>query len=90
MDLKNFISKTLTSIREGIKEANSDQNFYINANTQVINFDVAVEIEREKGNSKGGGVNIKVVEGNLSSQTKIRDTNVSRINFTVGVKKTIQ
>jgi len=91
MDLKDFIAKTLTSIRYGIKEANSEkENFYINANTQVVNFDVAVEIGKEKGNTKGGGLNIKVVKGSIDSTSKIKESSISRINFTVGVKMNIQ
>lgn len=91
MDLSEFITKTLVSIKLGVANANKETNnsFLISSDTKVVNFDIAVEIEREDSKSKGGGLTIKVVEGNLSSSSKSKESNVSRINFTVGVNTNI-
>ena len=86
MDLKEFISKTLISISEGVKESNKiNKMFEIRPKDQVVNFDIAVEIAEEKESGKGGGLKIKVVEGNLSASQRSKESNISRINFTVGV-----
>ena len=49
MDLKDFIATTLTSIREGIIDANkqTSNNFRIYVADKVINFDIAVEVSNE-------------------------------------------
>ena len=91
MDLKDFIAKTLSSIRDGVKEANTDKNnFVIYAKDQVVNFNVAVEIGQEKSGGKSGALRIKVVEGNIDSSSKTKESSISRIDFTVGVKSHIQ
>lgn len=92
MDLKDFIAKSLVSIDEGVKEANSgDRNCYlIGARPEVINFDVAVEIGKEGSNTKGGGLHIQVVKAEIGGSSKTKESHISRINFTIGVKKTIQ
>lgn len=92
MDLGEFISKTLISIKEGIKDANSHANnsFYISTATHVVNFNVAVEVGKENTSEKGGGLKIHVVEGKMGGSSKSSESNISRIDFTVGVKTTIQ
>lgn len=92
MNLKEFIANTLVSIKEGIEKANSGEsgNYYITSNSQVVNFDVAVEVAEEKGKDRSGGLAIKVVEAKIRGSTRMKESNISRINFTVGVKKVIQ
>lgn len=89
MDLTDFISQTLISIRDGVQSANKDKNLYQMNTTNDVEFDIAVEVSEEKSNQKGGGVAIRVVEGKLSSENKSRESNISRIKFKVKVKTII-
>ena len=91
MDLKDFISTTLISIKEGLAEANSktDKAFKIAPESKVINFNVAVEVSNEGTTQKGGGMRIHVVEAKLGKETKEISSNISRIDFTVGVNTII-
>lgn len=91
MDLSEFITKTLVSIKEGVSNANkqTSNSFQIQPHAKVVNFDIAVEIAKENENKKGGGLSIKVVEGNLENSSKSKQSNISRINFTVGVNTII-
>lgn len=92
MDLSEFITTTLTSIQKGVTDANSqtDGTYNVVANNQVVNFDVAVTVSKETAKGGKGGLQIHIVEASLGANTKKEESNVSRINFTVGVKKTIQ
>jgi hypothetical protein len=91
MDLSEFIATTLISIRKGITDANKETNkaYEILPQNKFVNFDVALEIGREDSTGKGGALKIKVVEGNLEKSSTTKESNVSRINFTVGVKTII-
>jgi hypothetical protein len=91
MDLKDFIATTLISIKEGIATANSktDKAFKVMPEAKVVNFDIAVEIAKEKSSEKGGGLKIHVVEGKIGGSSTSKESNVSRINFTVGVNTII-
>ena len=91
MDLKDFIATTLISIKEGVAEANKQtgNSFKIVSEAKVVNFDVAVEVSNEGKSEAGGKVKIYVVEGSLGKDTKTKESNVSRINFTVGVNTII-
>ncbi len=91
MDLKDFIATTLISIKEGIAEANSKTNkaYKIGPESKVVNFDVAVEVSKEGKTEKGGGIRIHVVEAKLGKDQTSKESNVSRINFTVGVNTII-
>jgi dihydroxyacetone kinase DhaKLM complex PTS-EIIA-like component DhaM len=87
MDLSDFIATTLISIQKGITEANRQTNkaYKIMPESKVVNFDVAIEIGREDINGKAGALKVKVVEGNIEKTSKTKESNTSRINFTVGV-----
>ena len=92
MDLEAFITKTLKSIKAGIHGANegeSNKMFKINPEAKVVNFDVAVVVGKENTTSGGGGLSIKVLEGKLGKSSKTNESNVTRINFTVGVNTII-
>lgn len=52
---------------------------------QTIEFDVAVTVESGEASSKGGGVNIKVVEASLSKDISKRTVGESRVRFSVPV-----
>lgn len=91
MDLKDFIATTLVSIKEGIEEANTKTSkaYKIMPENKVVNFDIAVEVSREGTSQKGGGIRIHVVEAKLGKDSKEKESNVSRINFIVGVNTII-
>lgn len=77
MELKEFISNTLTQIAEGVQEAidNSGGKGYLvnpsgnkNGGNYNVHFDLCVEAQ------KGGGINIKVADGNMSEKSTNRIT----------------
>lgn len=91
MELDEFIKNTLVSINKGVGDANKEASnrFVVWPNQQVVNFDVAVEVSSNVGTKKGGGVRIHVVELGANKSTQTSSSNVSRINFTIGVQEDI-
>ncbi len=90
MDLEQFIATTLISIRKGIATANREEKMYkIIPENKVVNFDIAVEVSKEAKSGGGGGIKIHVVEAKLGKDQTNKQSNVSRINFTVGVSTAI-
>lgn len=90
MDLEQFIATTLISIRKGIATANKEDKMYkIIPENKVVNFDIAVEVSKEAKTGGGGGIKIHVVEAKLGKDQTNKQSNVSRINFTVGVSTAI-
>jgi hypothetical protein len=92
MELKDFISNTLISIKNGLADANSQTNnsFVIRQAQEVITFDVAIEVGKENTTEKGGGLRIHVVEGKLSGTSKTKESSISRILFAVGLKRQME
>jgi hypothetical protein len=92
MELDEFITNTLISINKGVGEANkqADNRYVILPNKQVVNFDVAVEVSTNEGSKKGGGLKIHVVELGANKSVQTSSSNISRINFTVGVQEDIE
>ena len=88
MDLKDFIYTTLTSIREGIIDANKPTNnkFSIYGAEKVITFDIAVEVSNEGKVGAGGGVKIHVAEVKVGKDNTTKESNVNRISFSVGLR----
>ena len=91
MDLKDFIATTLISIKEGVAEANKKTGnaYKINSEAKVVNFDIAVEVSNEGKTGVGGGLKIHVVEARIGKDNTTKESNISRINFTVGVNSII-
>ena len=91
IDLKEFISITLTSIKDGVTDANKKSNnrFRVYAADNVVNFDIAVVVSNEGKREAGGGVRIHVVEAKAGVDSRTKESNVSRISFTVGVEHII-
>ncbi len=87
MDLKDFIATTLTSIREGIIDANkqTSNKFKIYGTDKVINFDIAVEVSNEGKTGAGEGVKVHVIEANIGKGSTTKESNVNRISFPVGL-----
>jgi hypothetical protein len=50
-----------------------------------VEFDVAVTVENSKGGKKGAGLNIRVIEASLSSDTSEKTVGESRVRFSVPV-----
>jgi hypothetical protein len=91
MDLADFISTTLISIRQGIKTANAETqgNFKIFSEDKAIKFDIAVEIAKESTGEKGGKLKIHVAEVGIERNSKTTESAISRINFIVGLNTSI-
>ncbi len=91
MDLKEFISITLTSIKDGVTDANEKSNnrFRIYAADKVVNFDIVVVVSNEGKTEAGGGVRIYVVEAKVGADSRIKESNASHIIFTVGIEQII-
>ena len=89
MDVKEFVSKTLLQIVEGVQEAISQNptNARINPSNSFahalkqVEFDVAITATDERDAS--GGIKVGGIGADL--QSKSRDGSVSRIKFTVPV-----
>lgn len=92
MELTQFIKITLSSIKKGVSEANSESgNVYrINPGSDKIDFDIAVEVAKEKGSEKGGGLAVKVIEGRISGSSSSKESSVSRIKFSVSVSTLVK
>lgn len=87
MDLSDFISTTLLSIRTGLQKANDQEKvkFVMDSVDNKVDFDIAVEVTQEKGSERGGGLKIKVIEGNIMGKNNTKELNVSRIKLSVKV-----
>jgi hypothetical protein len=91
MDLSEFITTTLVGITEGVKNANKKyyQYFKVRQATEVVTFDIAVSASSESEGKKGGGIKIYVVDAGIGKTDKKFESNVSRIQFTVGTRREI-
>jgi len=91
MELEEFITTTLFSIKKGISDANikiaevsgERCQYEISPGGKGIKFDVAVTVSNEKESEGGGKVKIAVVDigGGINSLSK--EEHVSRIIFEV-------
>ncbi len=94
MDIKTFVSESLTQIIQGIENAQQENgNSVVNPvrrkisdeTMQDIDFDIAVTVEKETG-TKGG---IAVLAGAFTlgsqGQSKASDITASRIKFSIPV-----
>jgi len=99
MDLKTFVSESLSEVIQGIEEAQTaTTNSQINSSdvagyqqkVVTISFDIAVTVEQGMG-TKGG---IKVLSGMLnlgsSGESKKSDSTTHRIQFSVPVRLPFQ
>jgi hypothetical protein len=93
MELQNFIETTLIEISNGVESAKektaldfrlgatpSHEKDVVNAR---IDFDVAVEVTEKDKSEKGGGVQIKVVRGEIGTHKESSLATTSRIKFSV-------
>lgn len=96
MDLKTFVSESLKQIIDGVEEAQlQSKNSVINPawrnedgegfHIRVVEFDVAVTLEKKSGSKGGIGVWAGAVGLGSQGQSKSSDVSVSRIKFSVQV-----
>ncbi len=98
MELKDFISKSLQDICEGIKESRENIELLLGGNQVIapgriegkaqlsqssIDFDIAVTHSQTDIKSKGGNLKISVVAGELSNKSNLRNETISRLRFSV-------
>ena len=91
MDLKNFISQTLTNIVQGVDEANKTSKRFKLATTahrqygegQEVDFDVAVMVSQDSQGSVDGkiGVALASIGGDIKS-TELNQ-NIHKIKFKI-------
>lgn len=92
MDLKEFISNTITDIVSAIEETsgNLGRDVFLNENEQIrtIEFDVAVSAENViEGEGKSGVRVLQVVDIGGKVKKENKNSTVSRIRFGVHVNK---
>lgn len=90
MELKDFVSNTLTQIAQGVQaaiDASVGLGYTVNPTTNdgrvyTIHFDLGIESEKE------GGANIKVLNGAMREKTANRIT--FDVNVTLPSKKSLR
>jgi hypothetical protein len=100
MQLSNFIAATLSEIIRGVSLAvkahdglggciapiRGSQTKDLDAlPIREVEFDVAITTEQTTDKSKSGGINIKVIEADLTASTTHRTVGESRVKFSVPV-----
>jgi hypothetical protein len=94
MDIKTFVSESLTQIILGIEEAQkTNANSVINPvrrltaekTIQDIDFDIAVTVEKETGTKGGIAVFAGAIGLGTQGQSKASDITASRIKFSIPV-----
>ena len=99
MTLQQFIKQTLTEIKGGIADANSDgspnKDFIIRPNSPtakdvgMIDFDVAVVASSQTTGKSGGNIDLRIFEVGGDTSTSRTQQNVSRVKFTIQVNQTL-
>lgn len=92
MELQKFISNTLVSIVNGLKDANDKINieggqraFWIYPDKHKnIQFDVAVTVNEEDIKSGGAGIRIAVLDAGAKKEKINTHEYASRIKFEIG------
>ena len=101
MELDKFISETLSDIRRGIRDANTEAKgenpkpdapnyFFLRPGSKQeqgagIEFDVAVTTKAEGKGSAGAKVRLAVVEADLGGGGGAKKESASRIKFTITI-----
>jgi|SRR3989344_4698782 len=103
MELEDFITTTLLSIKKGIRNANikiseidgktlgvdETIQYEIDRDSKGIKFDVAVTVNSEKGTKGGGGIRVAVVDIGTERKSTSKEEHISRISFEVDVFKSV-
>src|SRR5260370_33921195 len=91
MELKDFVSRTITDIIEGVREAQAaaGSDAYVNPGIgrEIVEFDVALTVTEAAEKKGGGGITVagflKAEGGGGSSSS---NSSISRVKFSVAVK----
>lgn len=103
MDLEEFITTSLISIKKGIRDANQkiskedgktlsvddDIQYQINHDSKGIKFDIAVIISNEKETKGNGKIKIAVVDIGGGKALSSKEEHISRISFEVEAFKSV-
>jgi hypothetical protein len=88
MELKDFISKTLSEISIGIREGNvesqKDNHSYVASQEIKVEFDVNVSSEDNSTTGGGGKITVAgILNGSLNKESKTTNSNFSHIKFSL-------
>lgn len=101
MELQEFITKSLTDIHEGVKAAQnklppgfvvpSVKSAYRSVETgiselQSVKFEVAVQVEEEKGKSAKLSVVAGLLGGNLADSSKRQQGHTGTLTFSIPIR----
>lgn len=101
MELKDFIAKSLFDIYEGVKIAQNQlplgcvipkvKNDYRSvengiSNLQCVKFEIAVEVEEQKGKSAKLSVVAGLFNGNLAEQSKSSQGHTGTLSFSIPIR----
>lgn len=103
MELEEFITTTLLSIKKGINVANikiAEDNgkelgvdetiqYEIDSESKGIKFDIAVTVSSETTGNGGGGIKVAVVNIGASVTSASAQEHISRISFEVDAFKSV-
>jgi hypothetical protein len=83
MELKEFITKTLTEIKDGISEADKNGVKVSDSTAKMVDFDISVTTNSSDESKIGGGIFVTGI--GLGANTKEMNNNsaVSRIKFSI-------
>src|SRR5687768_17615029 len=83
MELKEFITRTLIDIKEGIQEAdNKGVNIHY-GNLRTVDFDVSVTTSSMEGTKVGAGIFISAIKMGGDKTDQNNNSAVTRIKFDV-------
>lgn len=88
MELKEFITKALIDIEQGVYEANNNSihKMYVtyDKDNKSVEFDVAVTAESTSGSNAGGGIKVlEFVQLGGKAEESQKNTSITRIKFGV-------
>jgi len=94
MDLKEFISETLSQIADGFvcaKEKMKGKNIYIGGSNiseshQKVSFDVAITVVEGTETTGKAGISVWSIGAGISGKSENSSSTVSRIKFDVPIK----
>lgn len=103
MELEEFITTTLLSIKKGIRGANlkiSEEDgktlgiddtiqYQINHDSKGVKFDVAVTVSNESETEGGGKIRVAVVDIGGGKTITSKEEHISRISFEIEAFKSV-
>ena len=91
MDIKQFITQTLTQTASSVQESDTDDIKFILDESTGIEFDLAVTASHDTSSktSKEAKANVKVVSGDYTTESATSEIHhsISRVKFTIIPRK---